>query len=358
MSNQQAVNQTIGDIEEFDYCINRDPLEYYPTIDQRRFFEVFLHHKYRAVHKMKFCDLNFTTGKHRVGKSLSAILMSHLLDKTFWPNYEDRIVYTAEQFMGALEQIRKKAIVGGCVVWDEAGVGHGSRDWYETSNKAINYALQTLGIYRPVIFFVTHDISYLDSQARRLFNNFFIATRASTTYNVTRPFEVYYDKKGHKKNPYYYYPRFIRRTENGNVCNKFVLKRLIIPKPPQCMIDAYEEHSKPWKDRIMEQMEERTKEIKHKGNRFEDMSNQKRAEWLVGNCDKWPAVFSKRHKPNDPLLDVNVVEDIMNITHRDAKTVKRYAEELLADKSDGSGGGNGSGKRQTRSSSGSKGVAP
>lgn len=98
--------------------------------------------------------------------------MSLLLDETFEENMEKRIVYDAKSFMDACKEIEEKKIHGAAIIWDEAGVGLSSRDWYDISNKSINYAIQVLGYLHPYIFFVTQDASFLDAQPRKLLTNF------------------------------------------------------------------------------------------------------------------------------------------------------------------------------------------
>jgi len=309
---------------------NTNPRKYYPPMKDDAMVLSLLHNIYKNVHSLKFNYLAMMTGKHRVGKSISTCWFSHLLDKTFWNDFENRVVYTAEQFMEALESLRKKKIIGGAVVWDEAGVGIPSREWYKMSNRAINYAIQVFGYLRPIIFFVTQDMTYIDSQPRKLFHNFFVARRATVSYNIVTPYDVSYDKKTGKI--YYYHPRFKQRLPNGAYSKKYVLDSIILPRPPAKFIERYDKHSEPWKDEIMQRMRKETETVKADYVTFQNMTDRERGKWLAENYEDFPILMSKRSKPNNPLFDVDMVASHMGIPVRKAKIACKFASDILLQK--------------------------
>ena len=45
--------------------------------------KIYLRYIYKKVHERKFNYLGFITGKHRVGKSTTALALSYVLDPTF-----------------------------------------------------------------------------------------------------------------------------------------------------------------------------------------------------------------------------------------------------------------------------------
>jgi hypothetical protein len=308
-------------------AINENPRTYYPRVNSRRLVEFYLNDIYKKVHNEDFNRLDMWVGRHRVGKSTNAIVFAHLLDKTFKENFEDRIVYSAEQFMYALEIIRKKEIIGGAVIWDEAGVGLPSREWYAVSNKAINYALQTLGYLRPIIYFVAPDISYVDSQVRKLFHAFYEVNRSTKEYSIIKPFTLSYDKKTGKI--YYIYPKYLRRHRQGIYGNTIVPVRFVIPYPPNWILQRYEEHSKPWKDAIQERMQKLAKSVHHEGSHFANMTNDERAAWLKENYDTHPDLV-REQKVGSVKFDQDMVKDLMGVTFREARIVAKKTEGMIS----------------------------
>jgi len=175
-------------------------------IDPELLSILYLRHIWKRVHEYHYNFLAIITGKHRTGKSLSALSFAHALDKTFINNVENRVVYYANDFLREIENLRKKKIVGGSIVFDEAGIGYGSRDWYQESNKAIGGAMQVVGRYQPIVFFVSQDIKLIDSQIRKYFHGFYETVRYGNDYSYCRPYSVSQDKKSGKI--YHLYSRF------------------------------------------------------------------------------------------------------------------------------------------------------
>jgi ABC-type dipeptide/oligopeptide/nickel transport system ATPase component len=101
---------------------------YILTINPEQLATLYLRHIHKRVHDLHFNYLGIVTGKHRCGKSLMAVSFCHALDPTFTDNIEERVVFYANDFMKALQRLKNQKIKGGCVVFDEAGVGFGSRD--------------------------------------------------------------------------------------------------------------------------------------------------------------------------------------------------------------------------------------
>ena len=296
----------------------------YPEHDGNKILMGYLKSIYLSVHQLKYNFLAVSTGKHRVGKSVSGVLLCSILDKTFYPNLEERVVYYPEQFMDAMKDIASKNIIGGAIVWDEAGVGIPARSWYELSNKSINFVTQVMGYLRPIIFFVTQDMTYIDSQPRKLFHAFYECYRNSTEHNYMKPFEIQYDKR--KGKIYYKYPRISRVVEDV-VGSTVKLNKIKIDKPPKELIDRYEQHSFDFKDRIMLQMEERIRkydqeEVISKKN----MTQKEILEQVITNHKRYE---SKRSKLGDPVLDFNLIRFDFSIPTPLAKFIKADAERVI-----------------------------
>jgi hypothetical protein len=207
----------------------------------------------------QFSYLCVLTGRHRVGKSLCAVSFAHVLDKTFMQDFEKRIVYTPDQFLDAVEDIKRKKIIGASIVWDEANLGIPSREWYNISNRAINYSIQAFGYLRPIVFFVTQDMTFIDSQPRKLFHAFYEIKRGSNDYSLIYPFEISYNKRTGKM--YYVYPRF-SGSQGGSRGYKILMKPIRLMKPPKWLIKKYKAHSEIIKDELIDQMKDMAKSFK------------------------------------------------------------------------------------------------
>jgi len=296
--------------------------DYFPNLDPSIWSTLHLRHIYKRVHQLRFNFLGMIVGKHRTGKSLAGLSFAHMLDPTFFPNLEDRVVYYADDFMRALEDIRRKNIIGGAIVWDEAGVGVPSREWYNISNKAVGLACQVFGRYRPIIFFVTQDVTYIDSQIRKLFHGFYEMQRMSDKFAIAKPFNVSYNKRIGKV--YYRYGRFYS-TDMSQSIGKRVLKAIKLQRPPRKMEARYDDHSKEFKDLIMEQMQERTESYTEDRDRKKWDIKDIIKELAVNHYDD-PEFLSKRSKPDSVIFDKDAIRFMYDISDSKARFIKKQSE--------------------------------
>jgi len=295
---------------------------YFPEADPKLLSALYFRHIYKRVHDYKFNFLGFLTGKHRVGKSLNALSFGTALDPTFIDNIEDRVVYYAKDFTRALKQIRDDNIIGGVVIWDEAGVGVPAREWYNTSNKAIGMTLQVFGRYRPIVFFVTQDMSYIDSQARKLFHGFYEVSRVKNDFSIVKPFNVAYDKKSNKV--FFMYSRMFMPNADA-MGSKLTLKKIKITRPIKQVEDTYEVHSKNFKDIIMEQMQERTELFKHGKIDSKKMTVEEIIKDLETHKEE-PSYLSKRSTPDNIIFDKDAIRHFYTIPDAQARFIKKQAE--------------------------------
>ena len=158
------------------------------------------------------------------GKSYSAMRLAELIDPTFTI---DRVVFSSDDFMRVLNNGMKK---GQVLLWDEAGVGLSSREWYTIANKAINYVLQTFRHMNIGLIMTTPDFSFLDSQTRKLFHHYIETVGIDTSKNRVQVkfMKVSFNPRFGKE--YFQYERFNRKA----------IKRLNISKPSKLLRKKYE----------------------------------------------------------------------------------------------------------------------
>jgi len=177
--------------------------------------------------------LAINVGQTGSGKSWGALRIAYDMDR----NYKDRhrfsmekVVFSPSQFLAL---VRKGLPVGSFIVWDEAGVGLSSREWYSKVNRFLVKVLQTFRFQQLGVIFTTPALNNIDKQARQLFHS--IITYSGTVSNnySNAVFKwIDYDSMGDKF--YYKYPRVF----TGGVSN--ILRSIDVAKPPDAFIEEYE----------------------------------------------------------------------------------------------------------------------
>jgi len=305
----------------FPSPINEDPL-YYGKPNNQGIAEAYLRDIYVKVHDKKFSYLSTMTGRHRVGKSISAISFGDLLDPTFTPNLEDRVVYTPEAFSLAVRDLYEQNIIGGCVVWDEANLGLSSRDWYTQANKHINFTVQAFGFMRPIVFFVTQDVTFIDSQPRKLFHSFLEVDRTNNQYNTIRPYQVNINKRTGKM--FFPSPRLgLGSHGKGRIIK---IKTLRLMKPAKELMDRYNKHSIEKKEQLLRENDEIIQHTKRKSmeqKRRDRLSDEEIIDHCIAERNN-PIFMNQRGDFND-----NVISQEFKITSRKAKYIKARADAKL-----------------------------
>jgi hypothetical protein len=188
-------------------------------------------------------------GKNRSGKSMAALNMALILDKNFTL---DDVVYTPDEFFDRVGTINK---VGRAIVPDEIGTLLSSREWYSINSRAINFTIQTIGYLRPILLFVAPDFSYIDSQPKKLFSEFFeVSRRTYDQFSSIKPFNIQIDRK--KGKMYFHYPRVL--IKGFGLVKIHRLK--IFNTPPEDFVKEYEKKSFPYKKKLQERMEQMSKD--------------------------------------------------------------------------------------------------
>ena len=301
--------------------VNEDP-HYYKRLNNQGIAEAYLRDIHRKVHEKKFSFLATFTGKHRVGKSIGAVAFGDLLDPTFMPNLEERVVYTPHGFSSAIQNLYDNRIFGGVVVWDEANLGLSSRDWYTQANKHINFTVQAFGFMRPIVFFVTQDVTFIDSQPRKLFHAFMEVDRTNTQYNSIRPFQVNINKRTGKM--FFPSPRLgIGRHGKGRIIK---IKILRMKKPPKELIKRYEDFSIKEKANLMKENDDI---IRHMRDKTQD---DKRRDRLTDE-EILDHVIAERNNPvftnRKGEFEANTIAQEFKVTFRKAQYLKLRADARL-----------------------------
>jgi hypothetical protein len=252
------------------YTIDFDSI--YPTPTPQRIAMAFYNRLWRKLHEENFSLLITFYGRHRVGKSLAAVDFAYILDPTFEPNLEKRVVYNGRDLITAFTEIREQNIHGGAVIVDEAGSGElSSQRWYEEAAKIISAELQAVGYLNPFIGFVTQSFSFINTTARRLSQGVFEVDRTHNEFSTIKPFWV-------ENNPwitstYRKYPIFCEKRGNI-VSNVFKIKQIKIGLTPQLLKTRYDLHSQAYKDKLLDESKEELQGI--------DMRKDQKRAYVTG----------------------------------------------------------------------------
>jgi hypothetical protein len=300
----------------------------YPPPTSKRLAEAFFNRLWRKLHIDNFSLLITFYGMHRVGKSLCAVDFAYILDETFEPNMENRVVYNGKDLINAFKEIREKRIRGGAVIVDEAGSGElASQRWYEDAAKIISAELQAVGYLNPFIGFVTQSFSFINSTARKLSQGVFEVSRTGNNYSTVKPFWI--ENNPWTTSTYKKYPIFCEK-HNNVVSNVYKINCIRLGLTPEVIRLRYETHSQAYKDQLLVQSEEDMQLL-------DSMKQQKKVlvsgiEALVTevykNLDDYTA--KSRQKGNPEYLNKDLIRHRHpELSDKDAKLVKALVEKKL-----------------------------
>jgi len=276
---------------------------------------------YNQVMRLGYNFIGLTVGRPQAGKSMfTGGALCSLLDPTYFDHLEERTVYDANSFMREINKIIKRGQLGRAIMWDEAGIGIPARQWYDISNKAISFCVQVAGVFRPFIFFVTQDMTYIDSQPRKLINALFEVTRTTNKYSTTKVFNISIDRRRGKA--YFKYPKMI--TKDGVYIK--ISKGIKYAKPPKEFIKRYLDHSKPYKQKITEMMEQRTEDFDIGKIKKNEMSVSEIVQHIID--DDTGIYKMQRSSPGNTRFNRNLIQYDFNVPMQLAAVVKAQAEHL------------------------------
>jgi len=184
--------------------------------------------KGRIAKKKNF--LVVLTGPVGSGKSWSALSICKQVDPTF---NDQRIVTSMKQLMNLVNSGNLKS--GQAILWDEAGIDISNRNWQSLVNRMVNFLLQTFRHQRLILIMTVPYMDFIDASTRKLFHAEFLTQSIDYELKVVKlkPQLIQYNSRTKK----FYYKYLRVRTKLG----VSPVKIWNITKPPQDLIDRYEE---------------------------------------------------------------------------------------------------------------------
>lgn len=219
------------------------------SYSQKNYFEKWIIRKRNRITRRNKNWLCAVCGETGSGKSYLAGRISELIDPSFIPCIIENGIRSRVAIGDAAElnDILKSGTLkrGNMIIFDEAGIAIGSRDWFTEMNKVTMYILQTFRHMNIGVIFTVPDINFLDKQARALFHTYLECLKINFNTNkvLVKPFELQnnpYEGQVYKK-----YPRF-----ESNAVTRFK-----VCKPSKEFIKRYEPLKKELSNRLGERMD-------------------------------------------------------------------------------------------------------
>lgn len=303
-----------------------DFYEIYPVPTAEQFAIKYLNELYLKLHCFDFSLLITFYGRHRTGKSLAAVSIANMLDPTFEPNLEHRVVYTAQAFISEMKKIRAERIKGAGIIFDEAGAGELSNErWYEETAKIINAELQACGYLNPFIAFVTPNFGFINTHARKLSQAVYEMNRTHMAYAEIKPLWI-------RSTPWTSslmrnYP-IVCEMVNGTMSNVYKITRLKINLPPKDIMNRYNKVSQSFKDQLMDASEDELKASA--AERKQRMAKSVSIDTIVTEVYKNRKEFLRTPRGKAPYINEELVRHRYKLSARDARLVKALVEKDIS----------------------------
>lgn len=255
--------------------------------------------------------LAIVCGETGSGKSYSAISLASKIGRV-------HIVFTPIEFLRLLNN-PEKLQKGDVIVFDEAGVGMASREWYSVQNKLLGSVLQTFRLLNCGVIFTTPNLSFIDVQARKLFHNYF-----ETSYIDYEEEEAYlqvYDIQVNSRfdKIYFKYPRF----QVGE--RPMRMSHIIMDKPDPKTIEYYEARKKAYTDSLNRKALEELTGSKEKPKPQID------EKAILKDIIKRKKEFVKEYNQHK-FIDRDLIRGEYDISHAITDKLKKQAEKIISSK--------------------------
>ncbi len=208
-------------------------------------------------------------------KSWSGAKICQDIDPTFVDDIKEHgiqkrvAVGNSQHFIDILKDAKRGGGLrrGNMIMFDEAGVSISSRNWFEDIQKDLMFVLQSFRHLNLGVIFTTPDLSFVDSQARKLFHTYLDALDINFKTNraILKPFELQrnsYEGKTYKKYP---------------IIGGRKIQRFFIAKPHKDFIKYYEPAKDVLTERLLNEADEnqKLKDRKKEHKRITDRSIMK-----------------------------------------------------------------------------------
>jgi len=248
-------------------------------------------------------------GREGWGKSHSVLTISKAVDPSF---SADDVFFHPQDLLKAFDSDQYGA--GDVVVLDEAGVGMGSRSWYEKDQILLNQTLQTVRDDNMGVWFCLPRLSELDSMARGRLHAFVQIVDINRDEYAIAKWKRVKPLRDERSDILYPYP-WVR--DGGRMRR---IERVRIDPPPEDLAEAYEERKAAFKDKLYQ-------EAIAAYDDEDDDDEQSPSEIADEIIDSGVSNYVSEHGGNGRrYVDQSLIRADYDVSHRDAKATKKIIE--------------------------------
>jgi len=257
--------------------------------------------------------LGIVCGDTGSGKSYSALSLADIIVPR-GITIKRNVVFNAVQFLQKLTD--KSLQKGDILIFDEAGVGMSSREWYSTQNKLMGSVLQTFRNMNVGVIFTTPNLSFIDVQARKLFHNYIETANIDFRKNIAtlKVYKIQHNSRLDKT--YYKSPRFI---VDGRIRK---MTHLCLPKPKQYLIKEYEEAKTEYTQSL------NAEALKELTGQNQPVKKEFNPEEIKNKILKDKNKYLKVHN-NKTIIDIDLIRYDYNLPREKGRLVKKLVQGSL-----------------------------
>jgi hypothetical protein len=253
-------------------------------------------------------------GREGSGKSHTALKIARAVDPTF---DAERVFFDPSRLLETLRSDKYGA--GTAVVIDEAGVGLGSRTWYDKDQILLNKALQTARDDNMCVLFTLPRLSELDSQTRGRLHAFIemMELNKRQGYATARWLKLSpaRDESGDL------FKKYPRLDEHGRT--KKIERVRFLPIRDD-LESRYEERKAEFKDELYEE----AIEAAEASDEDEEVDPSEVAKQIANEGVE--DVLSENGNTGQPYINKDLIRVQFDLSHSDASAVKSLLEQTLS----------------------------
>jgi len=183
--------------------------------------------------------LGFISGQTGSGKSYCSLRIGEECD----PKFDiSRVVFSGIELMTLINSGKLKR--GSCIVFEEMGVEANNKNWNSTTNKMLNFLMQTFRYKGFIIIMNSPFMDFVDSSTRKLFHAEFstVNINLDTKEVVLKPHLIQYNSRQQK----FYYKR-LKVVSNGM---KMPIDYWNVGLPSKELLENYDEKKNAYSDKL------------------------------------------------------------------------------------------------------------
>lgn len=246
-------------------------------------------------------------GREGMGKSMTGLKLCETCDPTF---HAGRVMFEPKSFLERLQEWKAAGETKGkMVVADEAGVGLGTRTWYEKDQIIFNQVLQVIRDENMGMIFTLPRLTELDSQTRGRLHALLEMTKVHPGDYAELKWFDWSPSRDERDRIYRNYPRL----DVGNVTRQ--IRRLQIGPPSDELVASYEARKNEFQDELYQDA------IDEMGDDPDDEKSVKEVAMEIANGEI--ADYVDRHNQNNtPYINDRLIRADYELSQNDAKAVK------------------------------------